>query len=105
MAPKNDTAISDLSQQVALLTQSVVHLTEHMKRMELIINQWEKDTQSLNTRLVVFGTRLDPLEKQVATQWKRLDKMWVAFWVLAVSQIIIMLLLFGHKYIPLIKLP
>lgn len=62
MPPKTGGAISDLSQQVALLTQSVNHLTDHMKRMEVIINQWEKDTSALNTRLTVLDARFNTIE-------------------------------------------
>lgn len=105
MPPKADLAISDLSQQVALLHQSVTQLTSQMGRMEDIIKQWEKDTSSINTRLVVLDTRFSPIENQVGAQWKRIDSLKRLFWIIAITQIIIVLLLFGVKYIPLIKIP
>jgi len=94
-----------LAQSVALVIQKLDHLDNHVQKIEARMERWDTEKSNIIRDVAKHDHDLSVIKDENRTQWKRIDWLYRSVWVVVISQVVLMLLLFGQKFIPLIKLP
>lgn len=90
---------------LAVVSQRLEYATKAMEQVNRDVSAWNAEKGEIIKQAALQHGRIEWLEKENSTQWKRLDWQYKAVWIVIVSQIIMIMLLFGAKFIPLIRLP
>lgn len=96
-------SIATIGQTLAVLVQKMEHLEAHVTKIEARIESWNSEKSGLIRDITLHDKSIKDLEGSDKMQWRRIDWLNRAFWGVMITQAVMLVLLFGKSYIPLIK--
>jgi cytochrome c-type biogenesis protein CcmH/NrfG len=93
-----------IATELALTNQRLEFVCDQLAKISNENVRWNVEKSDMISTQSEHGILIKTLEKENTTQWKRIDWLWRSIWLVVISQVIMVILLFGAKFIPLIKI-
>jgi hypothetical protein len=92
-----------IATDLALTNQRLDFICEQLTKSINQSERWNIEKTNLVSNQVENTKDISHLIKENKAQWNRIDWLWRSIWLVVISQVIMVVLLFGAKFIPIIK--